>query len=133
MSANRDREEEIFDAAREVTANERAAHLAEVCGLDADLHKQIEGMLEADAAADEFFKTSDAPSPTVVPAEASLSPSIERPGPGLVVQSAPANWRRRHGFGLNGRAGQWITPWNLSQWEVASGCSAGGDSATVPW
>lgn len=66
MSANRPREEEIFeifDASREFTASERAAHLAEVCGLGADLRKRIEGMLEADAAADEFFKTSDTPSP----------------------------------------------------------------------
>ena len=51
MSANRDTEEEIFDAARELAANERAAYLAEMCGQDADLRKRIEGMLEADAAA----------------------------------------------------------------------------------
>jgi len=80
MSANRDREEEIFDAARELAAHERAAYLAERCGQDADLRQRIEGMLEADAAAGEFFKTHDAPSPTAIPADASLSPSIEKAG-----------------------------------------------------
>ena len=80
MSANRDREEEIFDAARELAAHERAAYVAEVCGQDADLRQRIERMIEADAAAGEFFKTRDAPSPTVIVAEASLSPSIEKAG-----------------------------------------------------
>jgi len=80
MSANRDREEEIFDTARELAADERAAYLAEKCGQDPDLRQRIEGMLEADAAAGEFFKTHDAPSPTVNLADASLSPSIEKAG-----------------------------------------------------
>jgi len=80
MSANRDREEEIFDAARELAANERAAYLVDMCGQDADLRKRIEGMLEADAAAGEFFKTHDAQSPTVILADANLSPSIEKAG-----------------------------------------------------
>jgi len=44
------------------------------------LRQRIEGMLEADAAAGEFFKTHDAPSPTAIPADASLSPSIEKAG-----------------------------------------------------
>jgi len=55
MSVNRDREEEIFDAARELAADERAAYLAERCGQDADLRQRIEGMLEADAAAHRLF------------------------------------------------------------------------------
>ena len=80
MSANRNREEEIFDAARDLAANERAAYLADMCGQDADLRQRIEGMLEADAAAGEYFKTHDAPSPTVIPADATLSPSIEKAG-----------------------------------------------------
>jgi serine/threonine protein kinase len=80
MSANRDREEEIFDIARELAADERAAYLAERCDQDADLRQRIEGMLEADAAAGEFFKTHGAPSPMVILADASLSPSIEKPG-----------------------------------------------------
>jgi serine/threonine protein kinase len=80
MSANRDREEEIFDAARELAPDERAAYLAERCGQDADLHQRIEGMLAADGAAGDFFKTHDAPSPTVILADASRSPSIEKPG-----------------------------------------------------
>jgi serine/threonine protein kinase len=80
MSANRDREEEIFDTARELAGDERAAYLAERCGQDADLRQRIEGMLKADAAAGEFFKTHDAPSPTVILADASLSPSIEKAG-----------------------------------------------------
>ena len=80
MSANRDREEEIFDAARELAAHERAAYLANVCGQDADLRQRIEGMLAADADAGEFFKTHDAPVPTVILAEASPSPSIEKAG-----------------------------------------------------
>jgi serine/threonine protein kinase len=80
MSANRDRDEEIFNTARELAADERAAYLAERCGQDADLRQRIEGMLEADAAAGEFFKTHDAPSPTAIPADASLSPSIEKAG-----------------------------------------------------
>jgi serine/threonine protein kinase len=80
MIANRDREEEIFDAARELAAHERAAYLAERCGQDADLRQRIEGMLAADADAGEFFKTHDAPSSTVIVADASLSPSIEKAG-----------------------------------------------------
>jgi eukaryotic-like serine/threonine-protein kinase len=80
MSVNRDREEEIFDTARELAADERAAYLAEKCGQDADLRQRIEEMLAADAAAGEFFKTYDAPSPTVILADASLSPSIEKSG-----------------------------------------------------
>jgi serine/threonine protein kinase/tetratricopeptide (TPR) repeat protein len=80
MSANRDREEEIFDAARELADDERAAYLAERCGPDADLRQRIEGMLAADADAGEFFKTRDAASPTVIPADASRSPSIEKAG-----------------------------------------------------
>ncbi len=73
MSANRDREEEIFDTARELAAEERAAYLAERCGQDADLRERIEGMLEADAAAGEFFKTDVVASSTVILADASLS------------------------------------------------------------
>ena len=80
MSANRDREEEIFDAARELAADERAAYLAERCGQDADLRQRIEGMLEADAAAGEFFKTHDASSSTAILSDASRSPSIEKAG-----------------------------------------------------
>src|ERR1051325_4071338 len=78
MSANRDREEEIFDTARELAADERAAYLAEKCGQDADLLQRIEEMLAADASAGEFFKTHDAPSPTVIPADD--TPSIEKAG-----------------------------------------------------
>jgi len=51
-----------------------------MCGQDADLRQRIEGMLAADAAAGEFFKTHDAPSPTVILADASLAPSIEKAG-----------------------------------------------------
>src|SRR6185295_9926039 len=80
MSANRDREEEIFDAARELAADERAAYLAHRCGQDADLRQRIEGMLGADAAAGEFFKTNVAPPSTVNIADANLSPSIEKVG-----------------------------------------------------
>src|SRR5688572_20614973 len=80
MSASRDREEEIFDAARELAAHERAAYLAKRCGEDADLRQRIEGMLEADAAAGEFFKTHDAPSSTAILSDASLSPSMEKAG-----------------------------------------------------
>ena len=48
MGANRDREEAIFDAARELeSASERAAYLAEQCGKDAELRQRVEGMLEA--------------------------------------------------------------------------------------
>jgi hypothetical protein len=75
MSVNRDREEEIFDAARELAAHERAAYLAKRCGEDADLRQRIEGMLAADAAAGDFLKTHNAPSPTVILADASRSPS----------------------------------------------------------
>jgi serine/threonine protein kinase/tetratricopeptide (TPR) repeat protein len=80
MSAKRDREEEIFDAARELASNERAAYLAMRCGQDADLRLRIEGMLEADAAAGEFFKTREAPPSTVVLTSEDASLSIEKPG-----------------------------------------------------
>jgi eukaryotic-like serine/threonine-protein kinase len=78
---NTDREEEVFDVARDIASTgERAAYLAKACGADAPLRQRIEQMLAADAAAGEFFKTQDAPSPTVIVAEASLSPSIEKAG-----------------------------------------------------
>jgi serine/threonine protein kinase len=80
MSANRDREEEIFDTARELAAAERAAYLAEKCGQDADLRQRIEEMLAADAAAGDFFKTHDARLSTVIVADTSRSPSIEKAG-----------------------------------------------------
>jgi serine/threonine protein kinase len=80
MSADRDQEEEIFDAARELADDERAAYLAGRCLHDADLRQRIEGMLAADAAAGQFFKTHGAPSPTMIHADASLSPSIEKSG-----------------------------------------------------
>ena len=80
MGANRDREEEIFDAARELADDERAAYLAGRCGQDADLRQRIEGMLAADAAAGEFFKTHERRHPLMILADASLSPSIEKAG-----------------------------------------------------
>ncbi len=80
MNANRDRDEEIFDAARELADEERAAYLAKMCGQDADLRQRIEAMLEADAAAGEFFKTEVAPPSRLIVAEANLSPSIEKAG-----------------------------------------------------
>jgi eukaryotic-like serine/threonine-protein kinase len=80
MSANRDREEEIFDGARELAANGRAAYLAEKCGHDAGLCQRIEGTLAAETAACEFFKTHDASSSTAILSDASMSPSNEKPG-----------------------------------------------------
>src|SRR5688500_903858 len=80
MSANRDKEEDIFDGARELTGDERAAYLAGRCGQDADLRQRIEGMLAADEAAGEFFNTRDAPSPAGVLSATVLSPSIEGAG-----------------------------------------------------
>jgi hypothetical protein len=74
MSANRDREEEIFNAARELAAEERAVYLAERCGQDGDLRPRVEGMLAADEAAGDFFKTHDAPLPTGILPDAGLSP-----------------------------------------------------------
>jgi eukaryotic-like serine/threonine-protein kinase len=80
MSADRDREEEIFDTARELASDERAAYLAGRCGHDAELRQRLAAMLEADAAASKFFKTHDAPSPNLILDHASLSPSIEKVG-----------------------------------------------------
>src|SRR6185295_15653443 len=80
MSAKRDREEEIFDTARELAADDRAAYLAGACGQDADLRQRIERMLQADSAAGEFFKTAVAPSSAAMEAEGNQSPSIEKAG-----------------------------------------------------
>jgi serine/threonine protein kinase/WD40 repeat protein len=80
MSAKRDREEELFNIARELAADERPAYLAKSCGQDAELRRRIEGMLEADAAAGEFFKIKVAPPSTGMVADADLSPSIEKAG-----------------------------------------------------
>src|ERR1043165_559262 len=58
MNPNRDREEQLFDAAREIaSAEERAAYLAEACGQDVVLRQRIEEMLGSDRAAREFFDT----------------------------------------------------------------------------
>src|SRR5687767_13842687 len=80
MSADGDREEEIFDAARDVAVIERAAYLEEACGQDADQRQRIDGMLAEDEVAGEFFKTHDARAPTAILADANPSPSIEKAG-----------------------------------------------------
>jgi hypothetical protein len=50
------------------------------CGQDAELRQRIDGMLAADAAAGEFFKTRDAPSPAEGLSAMVSSSSIEKAG-----------------------------------------------------
>src|SRR6185295_19077780 len=58
MNPNRDREEQVFDAARGIaSAEERAAYLVQACGQDVVLLGRIQEMLKADLAAREFFDT----------------------------------------------------------------------------
>src|SRR5262245_8516191 len=81
MNPNRDREEAIFEAAREIrSTEERTAYLAKMCGVDTDLRKRIESMLKDDSAAGEFFQTREATAAT--PGLATTdSPSLtEKPG-----------------------------------------------------
>ena len=81
MSADREREEEIFDVAREIaSADEQAAYLARMCGGNSELRERIEGMLKADAAAGEFFNRPEDPRPTILVEGNSLAPSIEKAG-----------------------------------------------------
>ncbi len=56
MNTNTQREEELFDAAREMAdPAKRAAFLERACGGDATLRKRIEELLEAAESAEEFF------------------------------------------------------------------------------
>ncbi|HZR17580.1 MAG TPA: protein kinase [Verrucomicrobiae bacterium] len=81
MSQNRDREEAIFDAARELAPGAaRAAYLLEECGQDAELRKRIEAMLEADGAAAEFFETQPGGAGTLRLSTSAISPLTEKPG-----------------------------------------------------
>src|SRR5882724_13016886 len=58
MNESEDNEEVIFEAARQFASRkERRAYLAEACGNDSNLRRRIEDLLEADAGADEIFKT----------------------------------------------------------------------------
>jgi serine/threonine protein kinase/WD40 repeat protein len=81
VNAERNREEEIFDIARSLsTPGEREAYLAQACGDDAGLRQRIEDMLGADAAAGEFFKTSEVASPAATPAQVGIAVSLEKAG-----------------------------------------------------
>jgi hypothetical protein len=81
LSAERDREEEIFDVAREIaSAEERAAYLADACGRDVELSERIERMLKADAAADEYFKTEHIAEASVQVANTDSQPLREKAG-----------------------------------------------------
>lgn len=56
MNTNTQREEELFDAAREMAdPAKRAAFLERACGGDATLRKRIEELLEAAESAEDFF------------------------------------------------------------------------------
>jgi eukaryotic-like serine/threonine-protein kinase len=59
MNPNHGREEEIFEAARDLASPEaRAEYLSRACGEDAALRERVQGMLRDDSAAAEFFGTT---------------------------------------------------------------------------
>ena len=66
MNPNQDRKEALFETARQLASRaERAAYLDEACGDDLALRRQIEAMLETEAAADQYFRTTEAPGEAV--------------------------------------------------------------------
>jgi Tol biopolymer transport system component len=57
MTPERDRQiSSLFHAARELTAGQRAAFLAEACRGDDDLRREVEGLLVGDAQAGDFLR-----------------------------------------------------------------------------
>jgi hypothetical protein len=66
MNAEFQRVKEVFLAALEKDAAGRPAFLAEACGGDADLRRQVDGLLAQHAAAGSFPEVpAAAPSPTI--------------------------------------------------------------------
>ena len=68
MSAPRDRVNEIFLAALEREPHDRAAFVADACGGDAALRREVESLLEAHAAANGFLEQPAAVLAGLVPA-----------------------------------------------------------------
>jgi hypothetical protein len=54
-SAPLERLKEIFHSARELSPSEREAFLTGACGSNAQLRREIDGLLESDRAADDFI------------------------------------------------------------------------------
>lgn len=76
MNPNKDREDVIFDAARELPSEEdRAAYLAIACGKDTVLRLRLEEMLKIEGAAKDFFKTKESTAGN----EGKPAPSSDRP------------------------------------------------------
>ncbi len=59
--------EELFEAALDVPPEARAAFLAEACGTDAELRREIETLLHADAGATGYLELGSRPSPLLQP------------------------------------------------------------------
>jgi serine/threonine protein kinase/WD40 repeat protein len=86
MSAQRNREREIFDAAVELTSVEdRNAYLIGACGKDTELRAHVETLLRAHEQAGGFLPMDDAKSPTPAPpippvGTAAIIPAAEKGG-----------------------------------------------------
>jgi hypothetical protein len=89
MNPNQDRKEALFETARQLASRaERAAYLDEACGDDLALRRQIEAMLETEAAADQYFRTTEAPGEAVREAALNTPAAFAEPlaeGPGATI------------------------------------------------
>jgi WD40 repeat protein/tRNA A-37 threonylcarbamoyl transferase component Bud32 len=65
MSAHHEKVEALFNEALKLSAAERSAFLAGVCGSDAALHRQLEELLKADAEAGRFLPESPQQAATI--------------------------------------------------------------------
>jgi serine/threonine protein kinase len=75
-----DREIEVFNAALELSAPERAAYLDEACGGDTGLRQRVEELLQAGVTAGAFLETPVAVPPELSSAASRASSPMEKPG-----------------------------------------------------
>ena len=81
-SINHIRLQELFDAACELGAGERAAFVARACGDDSALHAELQRWLAADAQMGDFLETS----PRVIADNMHIAQAMPRFGPWLAVR-----------------------------------------------
>src|ERR1700691_5454047 len=99
MAGSSNRQKELFLAALDFpSANERAAFLAEACGPDDALRRQLEAMLKAHAAPDSFLEKPAAAMALTVGADGNAD-AMRTPGEGPGTQVGPYKLLEKIGEG----------------------------------